>query len=629
MRLLILFIVLFLQQSILAQDVLVIRDEKKGRGAEGTSGPLTEEDMARLSQVGFRLFYEKWRDFESAFKDGDPEKEEKALKQILALRSQYSLPKLTEFAVGLIQHGKEELSRNRLDAALHLFETAARLDPSLPYAYYSEAKVHLTKGIRGIGPAGAACLDGFLAPLHTPAGRMYFYSKYMLILWITLLSLGFCYALVLFVKYNHLFRHEIVEMLGSSRPGLTNFLAWGLLFLPLFLLLGPFWLAPYWMMIFWPHTRLSEKALSFLFFLLIAAGFPGYRWVLDSSRTSSDPSIASYISVFSEGATMKSISDFEKYALQNPTNSDASIMLANLYKTDRRLTSATEILQKHLASHPDDPRGYNNLAVIFFLQGETDTPLRLAQKASDLDSRNPIYPYNLSKLQRAKFNFSEAQRFLDIARSLDPVMVETLEASPQERLVDAIPTEQMIWQKFKKENPNKASLIQNPFSFLTIGFLIGAMLFGFRKRKNPAHECIKCGKAFCRKCQPSNKDYPFCIQCLHIFVRKDGVSSLSRKDKMDEIEQHARRQGLFLRLSSLVMPGAGSIYRDQTLSGVLLLLFWLLPLALLVFNWKFANISYLEPAEGIKILTPFLIFVLALVYLLANVPQLVKSKSPG
>ncbi len=628
MRLLVLSFVLLLQQNLLAQDVLVIHEEKKPRAAESTSGSLTEEDMARLSQEGFKLFYEKWRDFETAFKDGDPEKEERALKQILALRSQYSLPKITEFAVGLIQHGKEELIRKRPDAALHLFETAAKLDPSLPYAYYSEAKVHLTKGIRGIGPAAAACLDGFLAPLHTPSGRAYFYSKYVLVLWVTLLALGFCYALILFVKYNHLFRHEVVEFFSSLRPQWTNFLAWGLLFLPLFFLLGPFWLAPYWMMILWSHARLSEKTLSFLFFLLIAAGFPGYRWVVESSRVSSDPSIASYISVFSEGATLKSISDFEKYAEQNQKDSDASIMLASLYKTDRRLTAATEVLQKHLANYPEDARGYNNLAVILYLQGETDTPLRLAQKAADLDSRDPIYPYNLSKLQRAKFNFGEAQRFLDIAKSLDPVMVQTLEASPQERLVEAIPTEEMIWKKFKKENPQQASLIQNPFSLLAIGFLGAAILIGSRSRKNSARECVKCGKAFCRKCQPANnKDYPFCVQCLHIFVRKDGVSSLSKQDKMQEIEQHARRQGLFLRLSSLIMPGAGSIYRDQTLSGVLLLLFWLLPLALLVFNWKFANISYLEPAEGIKILTPFLIFVLALVYLLANVPQLLKSKS--
>lgn len=627
MRLLILSFVLLLQQNVFAQDVLVIHEEKKPRATESTSGSLTEEDMARLSQEGFKLFYEKWRDFETAFKDGDPEKEERALKQILALRSQYSLPKITEFAVGLIQHGKEELSRKRPDAALHLFETAAKLDPSLPYAYYSEAKVHLTKGIRGIGPAAAACLDGFLAPLHTPAGRTYFYSKYVLVLWVTLLALGFCYALILLVKYNHLFRHEVVEFFSSVRPRPMNFLASGLLFLPLFFLLGPFWLAPYWMMIFWSHARPSEKTLSFLFFLLIAAGFPGYRWVVESSRVRSDPSIAGYISVFSEGATLKSISDFEKYAAQNPKDSDASIMLASLYKTDRRLTAATEVLQKHLADHPEDSRGYNNLAVILYLQGETDTPLRLAQKAAELDPRDLIYPYNLSKLQRAKFNFSEAQRFLDIARSLDPEMVQTLEASPQERLVDAIPTEEMIWKKFKKENHQPSFPIQNPFTFLAIGFLGAAMLLGFRTRKNSARECVKCGKAFCKKCQPSNKDYPFCVQCLHIFVRKDGVSSLSKQDKMQEIEQHTRRQGLFLRLSSLIMPGAGSIYRDQTLSGVLLLLFWLLPLALLVFNWKFANISYLEPAEGIKILTPFLIFVLALVYLLANVPQLLKSKS--
>ncbi len=627
MRLLVLVLFLLFQPHLFAQDVLVIQEEKKSPKDEATGGPLSEEDLTRLSQEGFKLFYEKWRDFETAFKDGDPEKEEKALKQILVLRSQYSLPKITEFAVGLIQHGKEELSRKRPDAALHLFETAARLDPSLPYAYYSQAKVHLTKGIRGIGPAAAASMEGVLAPLRTPAGKMYFYSKYVLILWVTVLALGFCFALVLFAKYNHVFRHEVVERVRSERPVLAGFLAWSLLFLPLILFLGPFWLAPFWMMIFWVHARVSEKILSVLILLLIAVGFSAYRSVLDNSRASKDPSIASYISVFSEGATLKSIADFEKYAAENPTERDASILLANLYKTDRRMTFATEILHKHLISHPDDARAYNNLAVIFYLQGETDTPLRLAQKAAGLDSRNPIYSYNLSKLQRAKFNFSEAQRYLDVARKLDFQLVETFEAAPQERLIDAVPSEQIVWQKLKKENRRSVLPFQDPFSLLIVGFLLFAVLFGLRSRKNAARDCVKCGEAFCKKCQPSNKDYPFCIQCLHIFVRKDGVSSVSRKEKMHEIEQHARRQGLFVRLSSLVMPGAAGIYGNQTISGVLLLLFWLFPLALLVFSWKYANLSYLEPAEGMKILTPFLIFVLAVVYLLANVPHLLKSKS--
>ncbi len=317
----------------------------------------------------------------------------------------------------------------------------------------------------------------------------------------------------------------------------------------------------------------------------------------------------------------------EKYYAGNPQDTEAAILLAYLYKTDRATIPARETLQRYVVNFPGDARAYNNMANISFIRGETDSALRFAQKAADLDSSNAIYQYNLSKLQRAKFNFSEAERVMDNARRLDPILVQNLEGSPQEKLIDAIPSYGLVWQRISQKNGDFTSLLKNPFSLLAIAFLVLTVLF-YVQRRTFAASCDKCGKPFCSKCRSTLiKDVDFCNQCLHIFVKKDGVSPVSRKQKMKEIEEYNHRNSVFARILSLVIPGSGSLFQGRSLFGVIVLLAWLFVLVILLFSYHFGNLSYYEPPQTFSVIAPICVFFLAILYVIANITNFSSLRS--
>ena len=55
---------------------------------------------------------------------------------------------------------------------------------------------------------------------------------------------------------------------------------------------------------------------------------------------------------------------------------------------------------------------------------------------------------------------------------------------------------------------------------------------------------------------------------------RDGVSGPARNQKLLEVQKEDERRERVFRILSLVAPGAGHVYAQKTLGGVLLLLVW-------------------------------------------------------
>jgi tetratricopeptide (TPR) repeat protein len=522
--------------------------------------------------------------------------------------------------------GNYDLQQGHKDDAMRFYQAAVQFDPSFSQAYYRLARLYLTGVIKSLVADDRATLQGIFAPRATLAGKLQWDSKYLLLLIASAVISAFVFSIILLIKYFDLLRHDVEEKLsGRFRPAILNLMIWVLLFLPVLLLLGPLWLAPFWIMVFWPYARIPEKIFSLPFLAAFIIAFPVYHRAGELTRAYRDPQTSAYVTAFSNGPSPKSISDLQEYSIRNPKDDDAVIVLAYLYKTDHQTPTAIELLQKHILSSPLDARAYNNLGNIYFIQGETDAALRLIQRAADADSTNVIYRYNLSKLQRAKFNFQEAERTMDEARRLDPVLVENQEGLPQEKLMDALPSNDLVWQKIKQGSGTSRELLKNPFTIAGLSFFLLTFVFAIY-RGTIAHACTKCGKPFCSKCQSSAR-HLYCSQCLHIFIKKDGVSPISRKEKMREIDKHSRRQSFYMRLSSLLVPGSGSLFENRTFFGVLILMLWFFFLSFLFFQRKLGFLSYFDPPEAFGVIAPFCIFALAILYLIGNLSFVKKVRA--
>ena len=90
----------------------------------------------------------------------------------------------------------------------------------------------------------------------------------------------------------------------------------------------------------------------------------------------------------------------------------------------------------------------------------------------------------------------------------------------------------------------------------------------------PARRCIKCGQAFCPRCNRQLEAKEYCSQCLHLFVLGDGLAPGTKSRKLYEVERHTRLLGRVRLLASLVLPGTAQLVRGKPLRGLLILALW-------------------------------------------------------
>ncbi len=621
----ILFLVFVDPASLLAQnDILILPDENSTPQTQGQADIyLPDEEKPEPVHIGFSIFYDTWSSFQSALERGDGDSANQSLAQLIELKNRNSIPGLPEFAEAAVQEGNRKMDKKRLPEALSYYTAGSALDPSFADAYYGQARVYFAQGLSKYRYGITAAVQGFTAPHSSFRGKIYLYSKLVLIGLIAMIACAAIFALILFLRYNRLLRHDAEEKLGPKiSPLAAHFLVWVLLTLPVLLFLGPLWLVPFWLAIFAPYGRTKERVFAIFFLMVFVIAFPLYRGIAKYANAASDPMLASYINAVSAGPNPKILLDFQKYVREHPNDRDARIMLAYLYKNNEMFEDAAAILQRMMLDAPDDARAPNNLAVICFKQDETEYAVRLAQKAVQLSPRNAVYKYNLSTMLRAKFNFAQAQELIDEARAVDPSLFKNGEFSPTQPLLDVVPSTDFIRTKIETKVGDRRQLFMSPFTILSGALLLIAIFLCFMVRNGlHAHRCVQCGQAFCRKCQTVDRSYGFCIQCLHIFVKKDGVSPASRRTKMTQIDTYSKKQKLLRTVGAVLVPGSSEIYDQHVVKGVVTMFLWFLCLTIVIFAVHFAPLSTYESAENAWPIILICIFVMAVLFILSLLRQ--------
>jgi tetratricopeptide (TPR) repeat protein len=89
-----------------------------------------------------------------------------------------------------------------------------------------------------------------------------------------------------------------------------------------------------------------------------------------------------------------------------------------------------------------------------------------------------------------------------------------------------------------------------------------------------AQACDRCGMPYCPDCIGVDMRRPYCSQCLHLFVIKDGLSSDLRQEKLRQILRREHAQVLWTTVIDLLIPGGGWWIRTERLSSLLRLAAW-------------------------------------------------------
>ena len=108
---------------------------------------------------------------------------------------------------------------------------------------------------------------------------------------------------------------------------------------------------------------------------------------------------------------------------------------------------------------------------------------------------------------------------------------------------------------------------------ITIGalasLLLALLIFAFRKRTQYANACIKCGRTFCHRCKSARESTTYCTQCIHIYLKRDGVSLDTKRQKLEEVAGHQAGVTRRNRFFATILPGSAQLMEGRTVKGIL------------------------------------------------------------
>lgn len=548
---------------------------------------------------------EIWPQATSAAREGDVQNARKKTDELLTTGKAYGLklyPQYASSATALArQAGKE-----KPDIADWGSKTATTLDPrsaaiSFSMADMAASQKNWAKAVPSVARGIGQLLMGYRTSL---LGR----SDLVVVLSLSLALTAILFSLTLFIRYGRSMAHDFREILSRRfRGGTVSVLAFALLFLPVFLWLGPMWLVLYWFVIFFGYALIRERVFIIVLALLAAALPLGVELAAHWIAGVESPVVMSAISSSEQSYQPEALRRLQELVALVPDNPTLQILLGNMQVFEGNEQQAADHYRRAIAIN-DAAGAHVNLGNLHFLQndyGAAITEYGLAQKR---DPAMAIAFYNNSVASGETYRFDEQGQKLEQAKKIDREYIEQLSQNPPaQKIAMHSPNIREAWQVSSAiaRRGVARSLFGNYSYFdpiasatnpITIGaaaaVLLALMVWMKRRRAGFAGSCIKCGRTFCHRCKSGRESATYCTQCIHIYLKRDGVALATKRAKLEEVSDHQAGMQRRNRLFATFLPGAAQMLEGRTTVGVIGMILFFVFVAVAVF------VGRLAPAIG-------------------------------
>jgi tetratricopeptide (TPR) repeat protein len=393
------------------------------------------------------------------------------------------------------------------------------------------------------------------------------------------------FALALFVRYGRAMMHDIREILGARmHGGSVSVLAFALLFLPIFLWLGPVWLVFYWFIIFYGYAKTLERILIVVLSLLLASAPLALDLASHWIAGVDSPVVMSAIAGEERSYQPDALRRMQELIDIVPDDAMLHLLIGNLYLQDGDEQQAAQHYQRS-AEVQDSAGAHVNLGNLHFFNNDFATAVTEYGKAETLDSHLAIAFYDDSIALGELYRFDQQAQRLDQAKKIDRAYIERISSDPPpQKVVLYRPPIRQAWTvssaiarrgvarslfgNYAWFDPLES--VRNPLTAGAILTVFLAPLIYLRRRKAGfAGSCIKCGRTFCLRCKSAHESNTFCTQCIHIYLKRDGVSMATKRAKLEEVNEH---QGAILtrnRLLATFFPGSAQLVEGHTIAGII------------------------------------------------------------
>ena len=473
--------------------------------------------------------------------------------EILKHAQKIEIRRMTDLALSATLLGRRQLVAGKPTLAREAFAAAIRLDPDLPEPRW--ARLRLALRVRQPAEVVSGLAGALRATVADGESRRVNVARVVLLALGTIAAAALAALIILLARHGGRLVHDMRETAGGFLHGRASFaLVLVALALPLLLGLDVVWLALFLFVLVFGYASLDQRIATSIAVLLLVALFPTLDRFAYEFAISSSPILRGAEALQEARYDQRVLDNLEAAKNIAPDDVDIRFLLGRLYQAlgqnDRAIfeyTAGAQLGQR-------DIRCLVNRGNIRFVDGDLGSSQEDYQQALKRDPRSIAARYNLALLYAETFRTVEAAQTLQEARALDAHAVQSFQDTPTLVKVVSIgftPEEarrkieemervgrtRRLLGHFRTWSPLAAFRVPVVAGF----FLAVAAAWGldiFRRRgRGYASECQKCGRAFCCLCKPSTESALLCSQCIHVYLKKDGVAIETKLQKLDDVRR--------------------------------------------------------------------------------------------
>ena len=574
-----------------------------------------------------------WPQAASAADSGNVEAAAKKTSELTETGRAYGIRTYPLYAVSADALARQALKLGNKPAADWATKAADVLDPDSTAVAFMRADAAAER--KDWTTAAPVLLRGFGNIFLNYRSRLLGQSDFLITI---LLAIGLTtaiFALALFVRYGRAMAHDFREILsGRMHGGSVSVLAFALLFLPIFLWLGPAWLVCYWFVIFFGYAKPGERILIVVLALLIAAAPIALDLTSHWIAGIDSPVVISAIASEERSYQPDALRRMQELVNIVPDDAVLHLLLGNLYLQDGDEQQANQHYRRSAELH-DSAGAHVNLGNLHFFNNDFSTAVTEYNKAEALDPRLAIAFYDDSIALGELYKFDQQGLKLDQAKKIDRSYIERLSSDPPAQKVvlyhPPIPQAWAVSSDIARRGVARslfgnyawfdpAESVRNPLTLGAILTVVLAPLIFLKRRKAGfAGSCIKCGRTFCHRCKSARESATFCTQCIHIYLKRDGVSMLTKRAKLEEVNDHLGNILTRNRWLATFFPGSAQLIEGRTLAGTIGAFVFVFFLSLAILSGRLAPV--LAPGDVAKTLVRITAIAIAVIlWLLLTLP---------
>jgi tetratricopeptide (TPR) repeat protein len=523
-----------------------------------------------------------WFQLAQGLDNSNPEALKERTDEILQVAANSEVRRLTPLALALVAHARTQPS---IQSEVTLTQ-ATRLDPGSSEAWFALANTHLSHASLVAGMTALArgvymlFADG---RLHHLVG-----ASILLAAAVTLVAAFFLWALLAIRRAVPRLWHDLTEMGAQWRLG-PNGVVLGILIiaLPVFAGGDPVWVLLWLFTLCWAYLPAGQRVLGAVGLLFLAAT-PTLVEVGFRAVTHPPNAVLAATEVLADHRYDPQVVE-EVNSLADVFGDDPDFrrLVGDCYRQFGLLDSAAIAYREGLRISPKNAALLEALGTVHYVDGDYNAAMQAFQSALDAGYDPAVANFNLSLAYNQTYHFHESEEAMAAARRAGDRRLQALSRGREHDVILPVFSRSEALKMLDRKDPLillnrglapppllRERTVEHPLAIGCVMALILAVLHRLIRQRTGgfAAACLKCGRAFCRRCKLSHESQSYCTQCINIFLKKDMVGIEAQVAKRQQL---ARRQfwlRVERRLSDLVLPGLGVGFAGRPVVGAVLAL---------------------------------------------------------